>query len=515
MTSSYPFSLSQNAERMLSLLGSFWSSTFSRLNQVGSLVDAVAARDVQHYLNILDLVASISRFRLPVFHVENWYLLRLRESERNRTERNAVRYGDDNVYGESSGLTYGALRADELFSWPLPSGLVGARTVLNRITQSSVVLTGGVDFAVEGGTINFRDDPFNNPDVLIQDVFQNGVVVDREAALWVWRGEFDWQNVYQQFGYAIGVYAASSEGYKTLVNAVFDGLVEGTSVRCVQQLWSALCAVPVVLSDRETVEQIIVRSDSQSVVTNRNVYRFSAADEILVDVGDVLPAGATMSAALRFFEFNRGQLPTELSALAVGPGVLSVGYFGDLVFENKTVPLVVTENVDGYTRVSFEIGGLATDVEKFWDDVHSGGVSSGQTLAMLLDQRDADRRDTQPTAMALPATVNPLGFLTANVLRNNAYAVIVRPHAFGPNALDVNRRDVQRKLVPPHTLGLVITELAGLRDAVIMDGAGSSDEPGYRETVTLTPMLRAPDTLSGVGDVSERVRLRQITGKCQ
>ncbi len=517
MPSTFPFSTSQNADRLLALLGSFWSSTFTNAQQVRSLTHAVAQRDVQHYLDILDLVASVSRFKVPVFHVENWRLLTLRESERNRTPADFPRYGVGGLtYGESSGLSYGDASPGDLYRWPLPAGgLVGARTILNRITQSSVVLTGGVDFAVADGAISFRDDPFDNADVLVQDVLSGGAVVDREALLWVWRGEYDWETVYRQFGYAVGLRAASSAGYKELVNAVFDGLVEGTSVRAVQQVWSSLCDVPLVKEEEETVEQLVDTADAACVVTDRHVYKFHPDAQLTVAVGDVLRAGATMSDTLRFYEFNRGQLPDELTALALGRGLLAAGYFGDLVFENRSVPLVVNEDVDGYTRVSFELGGLATDVDKFWDDVHAAGVAAGQTLAMLMDQRAEDSRDTQPTALALPANVNPLGFLLGNVLRNNAYAVVVRPTTFGPNALDVARQVILRKLIPPHTVGIVVVELDGLADGVIMSAGGTETDAGYSETVVLTPTLTAPDAVNGTTDISERVWLRQLRGKCE
>lgn len=515
MASTYPSSESQNADRLLSLLGSYWATTFAGVAQVQSLAYARAQRDAQHHLDLLDLLASVSRFEVPVFHVENWRLLVLKASERNRSPVDVPRYGGDYAYGEASGLSYGDTVPGDLHSWTLPGDLVDCPTVLNRITRSSVVLTKGVDFTIEQGAIRFRDNPLDNPLVAVRDVVEGGEVVDREAALWVWRGSHDWQTVYRQFGYAVGLFAQSSAGYKKLVNAVFDGLVEGTSVRAIQEVWSALCDVPLVKTDGEVVEQLLELADGQAVVTDRNVYKLHAADVLTVAVGDTLRAGDTLSRALRFYEFNRGQVPDGLAALSVGKGVLARGYFGDLVFEDRDVPLAVEEDVDGYTKVSFAVGGLATDVEKFWDDVHAAGVAAGETLAMLLDRRPADARDTQPTAMALPATVNPLQFLLANVLRNNAYAVAVRPSTFGPNALNVPRQAVMRKLVPPHTLGAVVVELDGLTDGVIMDGAGTETAAGYSEAVSLTPVALAGDVINGATDISERVWLRQLRGRCE
>jgi hypothetical protein len=63
--------------------------------------------------------------------------------------------------------------------------------------------------------------------------------------------------------------------------------------------------------------------------------------------------------------------------------MLGYGFFGGLVFENKDVPVTVEEDVDGYTKVSWSLGGFSLDVEKFWEDVHASGVSKNQNLGYV------------------------------------------------------------------------------------------------------------------------------------
>src|SRR5690606_17803300 len=115
-------------------------------------------------------------------------------------------------------------------------------------------------------------------------------------------------------------------------------------------------------------------------------------------------------------QFQRGQVPAELRAVELGRGWLAAGFVGGLTFENKDVPLVV-ESDGVYTRLSWELGGWDQDVRRFFDQLHARGLANPPTLAQLLDRRTNPAGE--PTAANLPATINPLAFLVANVLRNH------------------------------------------------------------------------------------------------
>ncbi len=499
----------------MNLLGSFWSTSFTDESEVlPSLLYARAQRDMQSHLNLLELVASMSRFNVPVFHQENWKPFIIRESDMNRTPLNYVRYvGDsENNYTSDGSIVYGGMSVTDGFSWSIPPELVGAKSILNRITRTSKTLTDGLDFSIntETGTITFVENPFLSDLTLIVNILEGNEVVDREAVFWLYRGEYDLGHVFNQFGYAVGLFAESSQNYKDLVNAVFDALVEGTSVRAVQQAWSAICDVPLARGS-ETVEIIFTMAESQAVVTDQNVYNFSSTANIIVAVGDMLKAGDPLTDALQFFDLNRGEIPESVTSLCVGPGLLTSGYFADLVFENKLVPLIVEEDVDGYTKVSFELGGLITDAEKFWDDIHTAGVAKEQTMAMLLDTRSEPT--TQPTALALPAQINPLRFLIQNVLRNNTYLVSLKPSGFGKNALKLPYSTVSRKTVPPHTLGIVLIELDDNVDVLRMENGGTEEAAGYSESHEVMHALSYADSLVDP-IMSERVSWRPVRGRC-
>ncbi len=496
------------ARKLLAVVGSFWSDTYSGSELVASLLHAKAQHQLQAQADVLDLVASMCRFNVPVFHVENWSPLVLLESQRNAANLPAF----DGTVAFDSGHHFDTPLELELHSWPAPAGLVDAKVVLNQITDAALTCVKGADFFARDGVVWFRDNPFDNASVRVEDVYEGGAVVDRVAYLWVYRGEYDWDTVYKQFGYVLGSRLASSRPYKDMVNAAYDGLVEGTTARCLEDFLSAVCDVPLAKGD-ETVTLVASDASRNWVVTDKNAYGFSPNATAIVAVGDAVAAGDPLTDALRFYDTNRGQVPDEVRAVSLGRGLLSAAFFRELTFENKEVPLLVTEGVDGYTKVEFEVGGWAGDAEKFWADTHRNGVAIGDTIAMRLDTRET--KTGQPTSASLPATVNPLQFLTENVLRGNAFFVVAKPHAFGPDAIGLHAARLLRRLVPPQTACVLLVQLEYDGDMVTMDGTGTETRPGYEEEVLVFTGDTIEDSIDPADYVAEDVRVFQIGGHCQ
>lgn len=504
----FPTSL-DDAERLLTVVGSFWSDVYGGSDLVASTLHARAQAAAQAHLDLLELLASVSRFNVPIFHTDNWYLLTLRESELNAA--NLPKW--DGAYNFDGQIAFDQAVGLDLFAWAVPDTLVDVKVATNRITGAEYTLTAGVDFAVKDGAIWFLDNPFDSDKVLVREVFESNAVVDRTCDIWLYRGQWDRQTVFSQFGYALDLHLKSSQRYKDLVNAMFDSLVEGTSLRSIQSFLSAVTDVPVAAGD-ETVQYVLTDSRGPWVVTDKNAYGFKAGSTATVAVGDDLIAGQTMTNALSFHEFNRGEVSDEVRAMVVGRGFLADGYFQELTFENKDVPLVIAYPGDGYTRISFEVGGFPADVEKFWDDTHAAGVAAGQTLAMLLDQRPDAAKDTTPSAMALPTTINPLKFLIQNLFRENLLAVVVRPRLLGRQTLGLSPARLLRRMLPPHAAVLLLVELDVGPDAITMDGSGDEHTPGYDESVAT---YRGGSNTDEVGptDITETVRCYPIGGTCK
>jgi len=301
-----------------------------------------------------------------------------------------------------------------------------------------------------------------------------------------------------------------------MVNHVYDALVEGTTARHINGLLSTMTGIPLVQEQTETVEQISVEPLRTIVITNAHTYVFRDVVNLTVAVGDKVRAGDSLIDAFEIFEINRGQCPDtdEVRQLAMGPGFLARGYFQDLVFENVSKPVVVELDVDGYTKVSWELSGWPGDVEKFFDDMHADGVAKGETMAMLLDVRA--NPVGQPGAASLPATVNPLCFLIANILRDHALIVKLNTAHFGTEALGLNRAaNLFRKVMPPQTALILCVGLAHQDEPIIMEGPGTDSDPGYTESVAVYLGMERAESIDPAASISESVRIKRIGGRCQ
>ena len=288
--------------------------------------------------------------------------------------------------------------------------------------------------------------------------------------------------------------------------------MEIKKIKDIQQAWSAITGIALVREATEQVETISVDSRSQLVITDRHVYKFPVGSNVIVSVGQQLTAGSPLVDTLLFYEFNRGQVSSDLTGLVFGRGILSNDFWGDLVFENKDVPLEVSTDAGGRTKVQFEIGGFPGDVEAFWDIVHTRGLTAGKTLANLLDLRESPV--DEPTAAMLPTTINPLKFVVQNLLRYHAFVVKLRSGLLSIKALGLSAAACLKRIIPPHTLMLVLVELDHADEPIIMDGPGSDTNPGYTESVRSFQCMVTADTLTPAL-ITEKVRLRQISGRCE
>jgi len=516
-TYTYPTNDLDRADTLLSLLGSYWSTTYLGMDFLQDVLRSKAHLTAQTWLNFMELVSSVSRFDVPIFHQENWYSLTLKESELNNFDLLIPDYktGTSYTYDVSSGLDYGKAAAiDGYFSVPLPPSVVSVKTILNRIVSPSAVFTEGIDYWItKSGVLTFSENPFNNSSITVRDIREDGIVTDRECVLWLYHGQWDWETVYEQFGYALNLRMASSEGYRDVVNAVLDAFTGGTKAKDIQFAWSAITGIPLAVEWEETVELVEKDYRSLAIVTDKSAYSFPLNSTSVVAVGDKVYAGDELVDAIQIFEFNRGEIPADLTGLVVGAGFLSVGFFADLTFENKEVGLVVEENVDGYTKVSWELGGFPGDVTKFWNDAHAAGIAAGKTLAMHLDVRPSPTG--QPLAVNLPATVNPLEFLCSNVLRYNTFLVKIKTNQLGANKLPSIPVNSLRKIIPPQTAMIVLVELVHVDNPVIMDGAGDATKAGYVEELSGFPCMPTSDSITGTTYITEDARLVQISGRCQ
>ena len=422
----YPGSDLDRSKVLISLLGSFWARTYTGIDQVHSYVDAAAYNVAQSHRNTLELVAAMSRYEVPLFHKELLVPVVLKRSELNTALTNTVLFDVDKARFNAD-LIFDAAANSELYSFPLPKKLVGVTQILNKITFPTVVLSENVHYTVDTrrNAIVFTADPFANPAVLKRATQTDTGRSDEEIVLWGFIGSYDYEYVFNQFAYALSIRLKTSQNYKDLVNAIFSSLTAGgMSAKNLDLAIAAITGIPVVADARETVEVVEYDAAGLLVVTDKNVYKFPESAAPTVIVGQTVRAGEQLIQGFEIneFFFGNSNLPPDegrvdrpdiisllstnayetiaaendddllvsteslcpqrkaLTALALDNGFLSTCFYGDLVFENKIVPLQVSPNPrDGYTFVKFALGGFPADVERFFDELHRRGIEAAET----------------------------------------------------------------------------------------------------------------------------------------
>jgi len=537
-TYTYPASDYDRPRNLLAVLGSLWAETYMGAYQPQTHVEAKGQVENQSLLDLMEVIDSAARRTVPIFHKDNWYALRLLASERNTAKTALARYDDGQVTYDD-GSRYDVPQDVLTHAWPAPDKLVDVQLVMNRFTEPSLIWNDGIDYTINQDGIVFLQNPFDDPRVAKRTIYEDGIAVDEEALLWLFRGDFDWENIYYQYGYVLNMRLQSSKTFRDLMNAVFDALVGGMTARQIQYAFAALTGVPLVLEPTEVIEDISRDNNHRLIITDQHVYKFAEDVLPIVEIGDTVHAGDPLVDALQIWEFNRGFVPPDLRALAMGRGFLATCYYGDLVFENRDVPLEVVEAEDdptGYTRVSFGLGGFPLDVEKFFDEIHERGVAYSElpidpceevptifvpgdecngvpdqhirigTLAHVLDQRP--EKVGEPTAAALPSHINPLRFLIQNILRNNAYLIRVKTRGLGRDALGLYNARYLHKVVPPHTAMILLYELSPETDSIAVDQITES-------MTTFQGMGPLTDTIDDSLIREPRFGIRVISGTCQ
>jgi hypothetical protein len=515
----YPGTPYDRPHTFLATLGSFWASTYKAQDQMETYAELNVQLEAQNHLLLLETAACVARSKIPLFHTENWHLLQLKTSDLDAGNSRLVRF--DGATRLDGSAQFDRPQATDQYAFPLPPNLVSAPLIMNRITNPSRIWTQNVDYVVDTARqlLIFRDNPLTDPLVAIRPLVEDGIIIDQEAGLWLFRGQFDWQYAYDHFGYVLGIKMASSQGYKELLNALFDGLVGGLTGSRLRRALAAMTGTPLVVEPTETVELVEVGCDKVLVATDKNAYQFNGRCVPLVAAGDVVHAGDPLTDVLTIHEFNRGDLPEDLLALALGRGFLASCFYGELVFENREVPLVVDEDHrSGYTYCRFALGGQPLEVTQFFDDMHARGVAAippatcdnegarRGTLAHLLDTRAKLISETK--AANLPATINPLRFLITNVLRNNAFVVRIKASGMGRGRVGLYNTRHLRKLLPPHAAMLLLIDLHAGEDRV---GPSSISEC----TSWFTAMNPLTDAVPASRVTERRPRVRLISGTCQ
>ena len=465
MRYTYPQNDFDRPAKLLGLLGSLWSRTHpdGELETDRCRMRLEQAR--QHNATLQEAVDAISRHSIPLHQKYIWHGLSLLESEMDQAA--AAWHFDDPAlpdFDATPGFTFDLPTVSTAIAAEAPDNLSGVLLVTDRLTDATVVLNKDIDFLLDlsDGNIIFRSNPFENSALTSIPVFTDGVVTDRQLQLWLFQAEFDTNLITNHFGYVLGLELDTSQGYKDVVNAAMDAMVDASSKSSIERLLSAIYDVPLVISDGEVVEAVEVLGGSLVVVTDQNVYKYASGATAAVSADDMVDAGDVLIESFEIHDLRDGTLPSGIGGITLAADYLDPAVGGTISWEDTTVAVIVT-GAAGSERVSWQLGGAASVVTTFWDIVHQRRLIYGDSLYDLLA--------AQPGGV--PATINPLEFLVEQIFRNNAMIVIIHADGVGDNALTIDADKLFRRVMPPHSTLIVIVLLPTMEDVLSWeDGAG-------------------------------------------
>jgi len=528
-TTTYPV-YDQFGQGLLNTLGSFWRYYFGDRVLLDDHYRSLGHRQGQLYLDYLNAVAATSRYDTQVFRREDWYLLILRDSDRNAIrnvyDQTGLEYGGGESYGE-------AQTQEVLFPIPVDDPFFGSLaeapfTIYNRVLYPSKTWAFGVGYDIdrERGVIRFREDPFESDYVATRQVYDDdGAVVDTEAGVWIYGGQFDIELMWKRWGFVVAEQLESSENYKEFVNALWDGYVFGPSSEAFSAAASAMLGIPIVLEAAEVIEDIVADTTRLLITTDKHAYVFSANANPIVSIGATVRGGEQLVDALRVIDLSSGERDYGgVPALSFGADFLSGGYFSTLTFENKQVTVeYLGVDEDDKAVVVFEVGGFPGDIDSFWEAAQTLGKETGkQTLAELLDTRA--NPVGQPLPAYLPTTINPLEFVIENILKNNLTIVKVRASAIGADAPGLDLFKYLRDIIMPHTTFVVFVEISADTDTIDLSQAGDDEEAGVEEEIThfggIVPTAEVlyPKSVAPAGSASYEdivVRVYRVSEACK
>lgn len=282
------------------------------------------------------------------------------------------------------------------YTFPLPTNLVSFNFCTNNPETLDTVYLEIVDIIIDttADTITFVDNPF-------EDTTLTTTTDDTDTIVWVWAfsPQFDYNYLYNHYGFVLGINGDTSFEYKQLLQIIWNATVGGTSRFDILKLLA-------LAYDIELVDE-----------------------EPTVDNWDVLDCAD-------------GTLDSRVYCIHVPASFLSNSedYTGELIFYNtEVVPTIAGGDI------SWDIEGDAADVARFWDTTRYNETINGTTV---LDMLTAAGEDT--------TTVNPAELLIKYFLANNTL-LLLKPATMIPTYFGTILTRMLRRILPPWT-GLLIAD---------------------------------------------------------
>ena len=457
------------ANSLFKWLGSFWSDVYEDVGFIRNLQGARSLRAAQLYLDILEAANLKDRSNAPVFHRERWYPIIVRKSQRNTSDATTLKLGSsegvvlgdqnpdgdkDKIYPQGTVFKLGGKEYSfkDIVVYPISRDIKKLPVcIVDNIAEPKTILHSNSDFYLMDGAIAIAEkyDPFS-----VDSTFPKFELtpddpndkVDYETVLWASDAMFDKDLVYGHLGYAIGLPTESTDFYKRIVNAVWNTVSDGAAPKMLKALIAAMCGVPTVRNDLETVDQVLYLDDSVKVVTDKEVYTLNPEATLRPSVvaGSVLGKFDTIDDSVRVYPYvtdtSKLEGYTEFAdkfEKDVPVIDLPPAFFRSGVSDGFSVGWderdIVCHGFDknGNPKLSFVLEGSEPDNDVFWNDIwesyEENGISMETCFEGYLD-------DTLYADGKTAGKISPIKFFLRHLIGANTLVITIRTDTIDDNS---------------------------------------------------------------------------------
>ena len=347
--------------KMHSCLGDYWYSIYYSSDQVGDYVAALCFNREQWDYQFKDTKDCLSRHKTPVFDTIKVKPLTVKYSDFLESSKIYAKY--DGTYAYNGNLFYDVPILTE-YAIRLPDNIKNIGYVSNKLIDGEKQPA-----VVDGNLLKVYFEPFSIcPVTNIYD--EDGKVVDKSITLWLFDVSLDNEDMYYQYGYIFNIHLPASNRYNQLINVLYDSLINGPTTRTLLLYLSTVTGIPVAITDREVVKSIV----NNIVTTDHNIYECSCSANIVVNIGDVLTIGDSITDELTVYNYKT--IDDSIKAVSLDRRYIGL-CIDEIVFENEDKALVATTE-NGYTRVDVPVLANRKDKALFNDTLFSNGIDNNK-----------------------------------------------------------------------------------------------------------------------------------------
>ncbi len=446
------------SDRVRNFLGSFWNIIFDEKSTIQGYAAGLAEELFQTYVSLAESIKSFSVEDCPVFQTVKWYPLILKKSELEKTK--LIYRAEDAIHGPQKETNfYGNAvfrfgfpkdQNEKFYSYKLSQNFSGCSLFSNKVLFPSFAAVKGVDFVISDGKIFFNFNPFDSGYFRSLDVFSETgellfftdetgrLVKDEMIILWCYNGEIDSKNLYKSFGYIFNFSLPGDEKYKNILISLIKLVSGGGTTGGFKSVLAACADQPIVQHQFEIVEDIYARNKERYVITDKQVYKTSADDNLMpyVFVGATLKKNQFLTDVVQYYDNLVS--PDWYTSSAFPQLIFSKNMFNGVVnnaigFKNG-FELLTRKNNGEYV---FPVIGTPEDVASFNKLINDNGIHDYFNL-------------TAGSSLA----INPMTFIFDNFLKQGTAAFVfnIRTHLYDLKIPDF--LVLIKEYLPPHVYAI-------------------------------------------------------------